>query len=309
MIGIFEMDCNNCKFLKILRGGVLPEVRLVAGLDIDKELLEDNVKYLRPLPGDWLDRREKPFTLELYHGSCGSENGAKVLSGRVQAVTAIELIEHLDPDTLNTFPSTVLGVLSPLVWIVTTPNREFNVLFLQFIGPFRHWDHKFEWTRMEFKSWAFEVVKKFPEYNVEFLGVGFKEGFEERHGPASQVAIFKKSRENVMREERAESDCLSDWVRIERFNYPVKIEETRSHEDVLGDELVYYLRLLTWDRSTEEVKVDISDLLVFESVRKLTRDNEVAARLLRLRGLNVDTEKMTVEAEKQEMSYDLEDLV
>ena len=139
--GILDMGCNNCKFLKILRGGVLPEVRLVAGLDIDKELLEDNVKYLRPLPGDWLDRREKPFTLELYHGSCGSENGAKVLSGRVQAVTAIELIEHLDPDTLNTFPSTVLGVLSPLVWIVTTPNREFNVLFPQFIGPFRHWDH------------------------------------------------------------------------------------------------------------------------------------------------------------------------
>jgi hypothetical protein len=54
------------------------------------------------------------------------------------------LIEHLDPEVLATFSGTVLGVLRPRLWIVTTPNSEFNSLFMDFKGPFRHWDHRLE---------------------------------------------------------------------------------------------------------------------------------------------------------------------
>lgn len=61
-------------------------------------------------------------------------------------------IEHLEPDILDSVPKVVFGQLAPKVVIVTTPNVEFNVLFPDLKG-FRHYDHKFEWTRAEFQEW------------------------------------------------------------------------------------------------------------------------------------------------------------
>ena len=46
----------------------------------------------------------------------------------------------------------VFGKMKPELVVMTTPNAEFNVLFPGCSG-FRHWDHKFEWTRTEFQSW------------------------------------------------------------------------------------------------------------------------------------------------------------
>ena len=56
-------------------------------------------------------------------------------------MTAIELIEHLPNDVLELFPKTVFGCMKPKIVILTTPNQEYNVLFNNFEGPFRHYDH------------------------------------------------------------------------------------------------------------------------------------------------------------------------
>ena len=117
-----------CRFLKLMVRG-LEGVSLVAGLDIDRGILEEESRFLAPLPTDWLNRRSNFLAVELYHSSCGDEVGAGVLAGRVQAVTSFELVEHLKPDTLASFPSTVLGKLRPMLWVVSTPNQEFNSLF------------------------------------------------------------------------------------------------------------------------------------------------------------------------------------
>ena len=61
-------------------------------------------------------------------------------------------IEHLDPPVLEEVPGSLFGVLQPRVVVVTTPNAEFNVLFPGFSG-FRHHDHRFEWTRVQFQAW------------------------------------------------------------------------------------------------------------------------------------------------------------
>ena len=143
---LIDLGCNSCKLLRLLKG-LLPNVTYLAGLDMDKYILEDSSKMLRPLPGDWLMRRTLPLTIELLHGSCGEAEAAQafktVRNLHVDAVTSVELIEHLDPGTIATFPATVLGVLQPKVWIVTTPNSDFNELFPNFTGPFRHWDHRY----------------------------------------------------------------------------------------------------------------------------------------------------------------------
>ncbi len=61
-------------------------------------------------------------------------------------------IEHLDPDVLEKVPQSVFGVLQPRTVIITTPNADYNVLFPGFTG-FRHYDHRFEWTRKQFRAW------------------------------------------------------------------------------------------------------------------------------------------------------------
>lgn len=61
-------------------------------------------------------------------------------------------IEHLYPDVLDAFPYNIFCYVHPKLVIVTTPNAEFNILFKDF-KKFRHYDHKFEWTREQFQDW------------------------------------------------------------------------------------------------------------------------------------------------------------
>ena len=65
---------------------------------------------------------------------------------------------------------------------------------MSFVGAdaTRHWDHKFEWTRREFRDWVGNVITEYPDYHqVSFDGVGFTEGCQQTHGPASQMVVFR----------------------------------------------------------------------------------------------------------------------
>lgn len=76
--------------------------------------------------------------------------------------------------------------------IFTTPNFEFNVLFGEPIFPngFRHDDHKFEWTRAEFQEWAHNICTQYPDYYVEFYGIGPGPPGSEHLGCCTQMAVF-----------------------------------------------------------------------------------------------------------------------
>ena len=85
-----------------------------------------------------------------------------------EAVVSSEVIEHLDPSDLERYWDVHLNVLKPNLLIVTTPNREFNVIFETIAGlsekkeqayakeglsyKVRHEDHRFEYTREEFQK-------------------------------------------------------------------------------------------------------------------------------------------------------------
>ena len=99
-------------------------------------------------------------------------------------------IEHLHPNTLSKLPEVVFGQLQPCYAIVSTPNSEYNVLFPNFTG-FRHWDHKFEWTRKEFTKWCSNISKSY-NYSVEYTGVGKPTPGFEMVGFCSQIAIFTR---------------------------------------------------------------------------------------------------------------------
>jgi hypothetical protein len=73
--------------------------------------------------------------------------------------------------------------------LITTPNAEYNTLFPTLpAGRFRHKDHRFEWTRSEFQSWANRNANRFG-YKVRFLPVGDADPIA---GPPTQMGVFEK---------------------------------------------------------------------------------------------------------------------
>jgi hypothetical protein len=74
--------------------------------------------------------------------------------------------------------------------IVTTPNAEYNTLFPTLPGGhFRHRDHRFEWSREEFRIWAEKLGNAFG-YKVRLQAVGPEDPV---HGAPTQMAVFSQA--------------------------------------------------------------------------------------------------------------------
>jgi 3' terminal RNA ribose 2'-O-methyltransferase Hen1 len=107
----------------------------------------------------------------------------------LDAAVLMEVIEHIDLPRLAALERTVFGYAEPGTVIVTTPNVEHNVRFETLpAGTLRHRDHRFEWTRAEFRHWADRVAGDYG-YRVRYLPVGAD---DPEVGPPSQMAIFER---------------------------------------------------------------------------------------------------------------------
>src|SRR5207302_3588943 len=105
------------------------------------------------------------------------------------AAAVVEVIEHLDPPRLAAFERVLFECARPKSVVITTPNREYNVKWETLpAGKFRHRDHRFEWTRAEFRDWAKEIAARFG-YSVRFLGVGQE---DEKVGVPTQMGVFHR---------------------------------------------------------------------------------------------------------------------
>lgn len=103
------------------------------------------------------------------------------------AITLVEVIEHVDAERLGALERVVFAKARPGAVLVSTPNIEFNATFENMKpGQLRHGDHRFEWTRAEFEAWAAGVCAR-QNYAVSFQGIG------EPHadcGYPTQMAVF-----------------------------------------------------------------------------------------------------------------------
>ena len=107
--------------------------------------------------------------VDLLHGSLMYRDAR--LDG-FDAAVLCEVIEHLDENRLAAMERSVFGAAKPRVVLVTTPNREYNVMWETLsAGAMRHRDHRFEWTRAEFRAWAAGVCER-NGYSCEFRGIG-----------------------------------------------------------------------------------------------------------------------------------------
>lgn len=177
---ILDLGCGEGRLLRdLLRDKTFGEI---VGMDVSHRALEIASQKLRleDLPRIQKDR------IRLIHGSLTYRD--KRLSG-YDAATVVEVIEHQDPPRLAAFERVLFEFAHPQTVIVTTPNVEYNVKFETLpAGKMRHKDHRFEWTRSEFQSWAGGIADRFG-YSVRFLPIGPE---DPNIGSPTQMAIFDR---------------------------------------------------------------------------------------------------------------------
>ncbi|RWK99794.1 MAG: 3' terminal RNA ribose 2'-O-methyltransferase Hen1 [Mesorhizobium sp.] len=101
----------------------------------------------------------------------------------------VEVIEHLDEDRLPLVERIVFGETAPKSVIVTTPNADYNALFANLApGAFRHPNHRFEWSRAQFETWAAKIGETYG-YAVAFSGIGAGDPVL---GAPTQMAVFTR---------------------------------------------------------------------------------------------------------------------
>ena len=173
-----DLGCGEGKLLKALLK--VKSFSEIVGMDVSARTLEiaESRLKLERLPERQRNR------IKLIQGSLTYRDNRLA---EFDAATAIEVIEHIDLDRLDAFERVVFEFAHPGVVLVTTPNVEYNVHFdgMQ-QRQFRHSDHRFEWTRREFQSWASRVAEKFG-YEVSFRPIG--EGNPDTGSP-TQMAVF-----------------------------------------------------------------------------------------------------------------------
>ena len=175
---ILDLGCGEGKLLRLL----LEEKSFteIVGMDVSYRGLEIAVERLH------LDHMPemKRKRLELIHGSLSYRDAR--LAG-FDAAAVVEVIEHLDPPRLHAFERVLFEFAKPRTIVITTPNAEYNVKFENLpAGKFRHKDHRFEWTREQFQSWASGVAERFG-YSVHFLPVGPEDATV---GSPTQMGVF-----------------------------------------------------------------------------------------------------------------------
>jgi 3' terminal RNA ribose 2'-O-methyltransferase Hen1 len=177
---VLDLGCGEGKLLReLLKDKQFEEI---VGIDVSIRILETARDRLK------LDRlpERQASRIKLIHGSLLYRDAR--LQG-FDAGAIAEVIEHLDPPRLSAFERVVFEFARPRTVVLTTPNREYNVTW-ENVGDqrLRHSDHRFEWTRQEFREWAERVARQHA-YAVRFLPVG---PIDEAVGAPTQMGVFER---------------------------------------------------------------------------------------------------------------------
>lgn len=180
-MSVLDLGCGEGRLLRELLK--VPGLSKITGVEVAPRVLASAGDRLK------LDHMPdiKRQRIELLQGSLVYRDDR--LKG-FDAAAVIEVIEHMETERLTAFEAAIFGHARPGAIIVTTPNREYNALF-EGMKPdaMRHPDHRFEWTRAEFRHWA-ESVGLAHGYAVRFDGIGNE---DPTHGHPTQVAVFKRA--------------------------------------------------------------------------------------------------------------------
>ncbi|MDR1934667.1 MAG: 3' terminal RNA ribose 2'-O-methyltransferase Hen1 [Candidatus Accumulibacter sp.] len=174
---VIDLGCGEGHLLSLLLKE--PALQKIAGVDVACSVLEkakERIHYERLSDG----QKQK---LSIFQGSLTYKDSR--FAG-YDAACAIEVIEHLELPRLAAFERVLFEFARPRHAIVTTPNREYNDNYPNLGDGLRHSDHRFEWTRREFRDWAGRVGERY-RYSVQFSDIGEQ---DEKLGAPTQMACF-----------------------------------------------------------------------------------------------------------------------
>lgn len=181
---VLDLGCGQGQLVQALLKD--PAFTEIIGVDVSMRALTIASRRLK------LDRmgERQASRVKLLQGSLAYTD--KRLKGYDAAVLC-EVVEHLDLPRLPALEYAVFGAARPRTVLVTTPNVEYNVRWESLpAGHSRHRDHRFEWTREEFRTWAGTVAERHG-YEVEFVPVGPD---DPEVGPPTQMAVFTMKTES-----------------------------------------------------------------------------------------------------------------
>ncbi|MEU0371717.1 3' terminal RNA ribose 2'-O-methyltransferase Hen1 [Streptomyces sp. NPDC006283] len=176
---VLDLGCGQGQLVQALLGDV--RFTEIVGVDVSVRALTIAGRRLK------LERmgERQAARVKLMQGSLTYTD--KRLAGYDAAVLS-EVVEHVDLPRLPALEYAVFGSARPTTVLVTTPNVEYNVRWETLpAGHVRHGDHRFEWTREEFRTWADGVAGRHG-YEVRYVPVGPD---DPEVGPPTQMAVFE----------------------------------------------------------------------------------------------------------------------
>lgn len=177
---VLDLGCGDGKLLRHLIGD--QQFEKILGMDVSWRSIEIAGERLKL---SQLPERQRA-RIELVQGSLMYRD--KRLAG-FDVAAIVEVIEHLDAARLAAFERVLFEFAKPSLIVITTPNAEYNALFPTLPpGHFRHRDHRFEWSRQEFSTWAERLASAFG-YKLRIQPVGPEDPI---HGAPTQMGLFER---------------------------------------------------------------------------------------------------------------------
>jgi small RNA 2'-O-methyltransferase len=173
---VLDLGCGSGALLRRL--ALEEQFTRIVGVDTSAAALFRAERMLASLGGADVTR------IALHHGSFTSAEQEWM---GFDAAAMVETIEHIPPEHLSQVERAVFAQLRPSLLLMTTPNRDYNVLYGKTEKENRHPDHRFEWSRSRFRGWATGVAER-NGYHAAFADVGRADPLL---GSSTQMAIFR----------------------------------------------------------------------------------------------------------------------
>ena len=178
---VIDLGCGECRLTSLLLNE--QQIKKVTACDVSASVLEKGAQRLH------LDRMQPYRRNKLTLMQASLTYRDKRFEG-YDCACVVEVIEHIEPMRLPAFERAVFEFAAPGTVILTTPNREYNINYEHMQeNALRHGDHRFEWTREEFRKWTEHICEKFG-YTCEISGIG---DVDEVHGTPTQMGVFTKN--------------------------------------------------------------------------------------------------------------------
>ena len=178
---VIDMGCGECRLTTMLL--TERQIKRITACDISVRTLEKAAQRMH------LDRMNPNLKNKLTLMQASLTYRDARFNG-FDCACVVEVIEHIEPMRIPAFERVIFEFASPRTVVLTTPNKEYNAKYAHLTdSELRHGDHRFEWTRAEFKTWTEHICEAFG-YDCSISGIGEA---DTEFGCPTQMGVFTKN--------------------------------------------------------------------------------------------------------------------